>query len=149
MHKSFVTTTAPLHLRGIVGGSDFSSIAALLKAMHYGDLLRVIALLFIIVNSTGVICVISLARHLLASAGGRKKSLPRTLAPLSPAKPVGGRGGGGGSGQWLQITDVCINDTVIISIITVYYTACGNKEEQSHRGNVWVSIITYSLSHLT
>ena len=25
----------------------------------------------------------------------------------------------------------------------------GNKEEQPHRGNVWVSIITYSLGHLT
>ena len=36
-------------------------------------------------------------------------------------------------------------DASLISVITVY----GNKEEQPHRGNVWVSIITYSLSHLT
>ena len=34
--------------------NDFSSITVLLKALHCGDLLRVIALLFIIVNSTGV-----------------------------------------------------------------------------------------------
>ena len=32
-----------------------------------------------------------------------------------------------------------------ISVIAVY----GNKEEQPHLGNVCVSIITYSLGHLT
>ena len=36
-------------------------------------------------------------------------------------------------------------DASLISVIDVY----GNKEEQPHRGNVWVSIITYSLGHLT
>ena len=36
-------------------------------------------------------------------------------------------------------------DASLISVIAVY----GNKEEQPHRGNVWVSIITYSLGHLT
>ena len=36
-------------------------------------------------------------------------------------------------------------DTSLISVIAVY----GNKEEQPHRGNVWVPIITYSLGHLT
>ena len=36
-------------------------------------------------------------------------------------------------------------DASLISVIAVY----GNKEEQPHRGNVWVSIITYSLRHLT
>ena len=34
--------------------NDFSSIRALLKALHCGNLLRVVALLFIIVNSRGV-----------------------------------------------------------------------------------------------
>ena len=36
-------------------------------------------------------------------------------------------------------------DASLISVIAVY----GNKEEQPDRGNVWVSIITYSLGHLT
>ena len=36
-------------------------------------------------------------------------------------------------------------DASLISVIAVY----GNKEEQPHRGNLWVSIITYSLGHLT
>ena len=33
----------------------------------------------------------------------------------------------------------------LISVIAVH----GDEEEQPHRGNVWVSIITYSLGHLT
>ena len=33
-------------------------------------------------------------------------------------------------------------DASLISVIAVY----GNKEERPHRGNVWVSIITYSLN---
>ena len=36
-------------------------------------------------------------------------------------------------------------DVSLLSVIAVY----GNKEEQPHRGNVWVSIITDSLGHLT
>ena len=36
-------------------------------------------------------------------------------------------------------------DATLISVIAVY----GNKEEQPHRGNVWVSTTTYSLGHLT
>ena len=36
-------------------------------------------------------------------------------------------------------------DASLISVIAVY----GNKEEQPHLGNAWVSIITYSLGHLT
>ena len=58
--------------------NDFSSITALLKALHCGDLLRVIALLFIIVNSMGIY------RRYITSPG-LKMSLSRTLAPLSPA----------------------------------------------------------------
>ena len=41
--------------------------------------------------------------------------------------------------------DKAIVDASLISVIVVY----GSKEEQPHRGNVWVSIITYSLGHLT
>ena len=36
-------------------------------------------------------------------------------------------------------------DASLISVIAVY----GNKEEQPHRGNLWVSIITYPFGHLT
>ena len=50
MHQSFVTTAPPPTEKS---GDDFSSIKALLKALHCGDLLRVIAPLFIIVNSMG------------------------------------------------------------------------------------------------
>ena len=46
MHQSFVTT-APPPRTGNSGDNDFSSITALLKTLYCGDLLRVIALLFI------------------------------------------------------------------------------------------------------
>ena len=36
-------------------------------------------------------------------------------------------------------------DASLLSVIPVYR----NREEQSHQGNVWVSIITYYLGHLT
>ena len=36
-------------------------------------------------------------------------------------------------------------DASLISVIAVY----GNKKERPHRGNVWVSIVTYSLGHLS
>ena len=52
MHQSFVTV--PHHLRGNRGDDVFSSITTLLKALHCGDLLRIIAMLFITVNSMGV-----------------------------------------------------------------------------------------------
>ena len=83
MHQSFVTTDPPPI--GNSGDNDFSSITALLKALYCGDLLRVIALLFIRVNSTGYIYIISQARHLPGTAGELKRSLPCTLAPLSPS----------------------------------------------------------------
>ena len=47
-------------------------------------------------------------------------------------------------GDLVQHVKVTV-DASLISVIAVY----GNKEEQSHRGNVWISIITYSLGHLT
>ena len=84
---------------GNSGDNDFSSTTALLKALYCGNLMRAIALLFIRVNSTGYIYVISQARHLPGTAGELKRSLPRTLAPLSPAHP---RRLGGGQG--LQMT---------------------------------------------
>ena len=92
MHQLFVTTAPPP--TGNSGDNDFSSITALLKALYCGDLLRVIALLFIRVNSTGYIYVISQARHLPGTAGELKRSLPCTLTPLSPVHPHrwGGRG---------------------------------------------------------
>ena len=69
---------------GNSGDNDFFILTALLKALYCGDLLRVIALLFIRVNSLGYIYIISQARHLPGTAGECKRSLPRTLAPLSP-----------------------------------------------------------------
>ena len=43
------------------------------------------------------------------------RELYSVLSDLPLTIPVGwwGRGAEGGGGQWLQITDVCINDTVI------------------------------------
>ena len=99
MHQSFVTTVPPP--TGNSGDDDFSSITALLKALYYGDLLRVIALLFIWVNSTGYIYVISQTRHLPGTAGELKRPLPRTLAPISPVHPRSGEEGGGGGYKWL------------------------------------------------
>ena len=52
IHQSFVTTAPPTTRNS--GDNDFSSITALLNALHCRDLLTVIALLFITVNSTGV-----------------------------------------------------------------------------------------------
>ena len=43
------------------------------------------------------------------------------------------------------VHDKATVDASLISVIAVY----GNKEKQHHRGNVLVSIITYSLGHLT
>ena len=94
MHQSFVTTAPPPHL-WVNSRDDFSFIKALLKALHCGDLLRVIALLFIIVNSTGVYLHEYHRRHLPGTAGKIKRSLPCTLAPPIP---LGGGRGRAGSG---------------------------------------------------
>ena len=95
MHQSFVTTASPPPPTGNSGDNDFSSITALLKALYCGDLLRVIALLIIRVNSTGYIYVISQARRLPSTAGGQKVIAKH----ISRAIPVGGVGG-----QGLQMT---------------------------------------------
>ena len=88
---------------GIAGTTTFHPLA-LLKALGCGDLLRVITLLFIIVNSTGVYrCNITspaLTQHCRGGGGELKMSLFRTLAQLSPAHP---RRSGVGE-QWLQMT---------------------------------------------
>ena len=56
---------------------------------------------------------------------------------------VGGRDCDKVIGDLVQYDKATV-DASLISVIAVY----GNKEEQHHRGNVWVSIITYSLGHL-
>ena len=68
------------HRRRIAGTTAFH------PSQHW-DLLRGIALLFIIINSTGYICIILLARHLPGTAGELKRPVSRTLAPLSTAHP--------------------------------------------------------------
>ena len=92
MHQSFVTTAPPP--TGNSGDNDFSSIRALLKALHCGDLLSVIALLFIRVNFTGVYLGNITSPAFTRYCGGTQKVIARTLAPLSPAHPRrwGGRG---------------------------------------------------------
>ena len=105
MHQSFVTTS-PHEPTGKSGDNDFSSIKALLEAQHCGDLLIVIALFFIKVNSTGVylrnITSPALTRHCMAT---QKVS----TSHISPAMPhpsprcwwwwcVWGGGRGRGSG---------------------------------------------------
>ena len=86
MQQSFVTTApAPplhthihIHKRGIAGTMT-------IHPSQPWDLLRVIELLFIIINSTGYMCIILLARHLPGTAGELKRLISRTLGPLSPA----------------------------------------------------------------
>ena len=82
MHQSFVTTapTTYTHKREIAGTTAF-------HPSQPWDLLRVIDLLFIIINSTGYIYIILLARHLPGTAGEPKKPMSRRLAALSPAHP--------------------------------------------------------------
>ena len=72
MHQSFVTP-APTRPMGNSGDNNFSSI----KALHCGDLLRVITLLFIIVNSTGVyLCNITSPAFTLDCGGNSKGHCP-------------------------------------------------------------------------
>ena len=92
MHQSFVTTAPPP--TGNSGDNDFSSIRALLKALHCVALLRVIALLFIRVNFTGVYMRNITSPAFTRYCGGTQKVIARTLVPLSPAHPRkwGGQG---------------------------------------------------------
>ena len=82
MHQSFVTIAPPpshthTHKRRIAGTMAF-------HPSQPWDLLRGIALLFIIINSTGYICIILLARHLPGTAGGTQKA---NVSHISPAIP--------------------------------------------------------------
>ena len=87
VHQPFVTTASPP-----TGNSrdDFSSIIALLEALHCEDLQRVIALLFVIVNCTGVYL-----RNITSPSPGTARELerllPHTIIPaIPPSMPVGG-----------------------------------------------------------
>ena len=88
---------------GNSGDNDFSSITALLKALHCGGLLRVITLLFIRVNSTGVylrnITSPALTRH----CGGTQKVIAHILAPPFPTHPRKWGGGAGVTNDWCII----------------------------------------------
>ena len=83
MHQSFVTTDPPPPPSG---DNDFSTITALLKALYCGDLLRVIALLFISVNSTGYIYVKSQARHLTRYCGRTQKVISPHISLAIPRR---------------------------------------------------------------
>ena len=95
MHQSFVNPPTPApprphthtHKRRIAGTTAF-------HPSQPWDLLRGIALLFIIINSTGYICIILLARLRRNS----KIPMSRTLAPLFPAHPRRCVRWGGGRG---------------------------------------------------
>ena len=90
MHQSFVTTAPPPHPTpptGNSGDNNFSSITALLKALHRGDLLGVIALLFIRVNFTGVGLRNITSPAFTRYCGGTQKVIALTLALLSPTHP--------------------------------------------------------------
>ena len=91
MHQSFVTTAPPsppppppTPPTGNSGDNDFSSITALLKALYCGDLLRVKALLFILVNSMGVYLCNTTSSALTRHCGGTRKV---TTPHISPAIP--------------------------------------------------------------
>ena len=90
-------TVPPPPPTGNSGDKDFSSITALLKALYSGDLL--IALLFIRVNSTGYIYVISQAWH--RYCGGTLKDIVPHISPAITRRCVCV----GGGGQGLQMTD--------------------------------------------
>ena len=117
MHQSFVTS---------VGTMTFHHHSPAKRPAPAGDQLRVIALLFIIVNSMGVFCVISQAPHLHGTAGGLKRSVPYTLAPLSPAHPHGW--GEGGSGyKWLvhymymYLTELHVNQCLFFTLLRIIW----------------------------
>ena len=116
MHRSFVTTASPPPPpTGNSGDNDFSSVTAL----HCGDLLGVMALLFIMVNSTRVYLHNITSRHLrnitspalTRIVGELERSLPRTLAPLSPAHPR----------RWRAVVtnDRCINQCWVSIFLSV------------------------------
>ena len=97
---------APTHTpTGNSGDNDFSSIKALLKALHCGDLLRVIALLFIMVNSLGVYLRNITSWALTWHCGGTQKVTALHISPAIPAHLRRWRCGGGGA---VVTNDWCI-----------------------------------------
>ena len=99
--------------KGDSGDNDFSSIRTLLKALHCGDLLRVIALLFIRVNFTGIYLHNITRPAFTRYCGGTQKVIAHTLALLSPAHPS--RWGG----QGLQMTGaLCLTWLKMCEIIS-------------------------------
>ena len=94
------------------GDNNFSSIIALLKALHCQDLLRVIALLFRLVNSMGIYLHNITSPALTQHCRGTQKV---TAPPISPAilcHPH--RCVGGGSGyKWMVHNTVWIAHTEI------------------------------------
>ena len=107
---------------GNSGDNDFSSIRALLKTLHCGDLLRVIALLFIRVNFTGVYLRNITSPAFTRYCGGTQKVMPRTLAPLSPAHPRRWWWGGAG-----VTNDWCIRCEALRNILRFFSTSLINS----------------------
>ena len=97
-HQSYDLISPPPHLWGIAGTTFHPSQPLVLKALHCGDLLRVIPLLFITVNSTGVYL-----RNMTTPPlwGNSQVHCPAHYPRYPPPIPVGGRGGGV---QWLHMT---------------------------------------------
>ena len=97
---------------GNSGDNNFSSIKALLKAQDCRNLLIVIALLFIKVNSTGVY----LCNFTYKALQGNSKG-PRYPPPI----PVGGVGGGGWGA--MVTNDWCITvlsvDSDIVTLLVL------------------------------
>ena len=74
-------STAPPPL-GNSGDNDFSSITALLKALHCGHLLRVIAMLFMIVlKSHGGVYLSNITSPALRGVGNLKGHCPPHVSP--------------------------------------------------------------------
>ena len=97
MHQSFVTTAPPPPTEN----SEDIHCSPAKNSAHGGDLLRVVAQLFIIVNSVGVYL------HNITSLAlwGTEKVTAPNISPTipRPSRRWGG-GVGAGAGQWLQMT---------------------------------------------
>ena len=97
------------HLQGNSGDDDFSSIKALLKALHCKDLLRVIARLFITVNSTGVYLRNVTSPALTWHCGETQKVTAPHFSLAIPRPSLYVCVGGGGRGGTVVTNDWCIS----------------------------------------
>ena len=88
MHQSFVSIAPPS--TGNSGDDNFSSTTALLKVLHCGDLLRVTAPLFILVNLMGVylrnITSPALTRHCEGTQNVTVPHISPTIPHPSPTR---------------------------------------------------------------